>query len=82
MYSKQKLGQEFHELSKEHPIEIRMRKSQADATKTLKEVYMERSKRKLRALKAFARTQRRKSLAETVATNISQKSLEQVENKG
>ncbi len=53
--TKLKQGDEFHELSDDHPIQKKMASTRSTADTTLNEVYIERSKKKLRILRAFVK---------------------------
>ena len=53
--TKMKQGEEFHELADDHPIQLKMTSTTSDMKKTLNEVYVERSRKKLRILRAFVK---------------------------
>ena len=53
--TKLKQGEDFHELSNDHPIQKKIAMSIHESDRTLNEVYIERSRKKLRVLRAFVR---------------------------
>ncbi len=53
--TKMKQGDEFHELSEDHPIQMKIASTKPASSTTLNEVYIERSKKKLRILRAFVK---------------------------
>jgi voltage-dependent calcium channel L type alpha-1D len=51
----EKVGDEFIDLSDDHPLQRRLKATAKDSDRTLNELYIEKSKKKLRVLRAFAR---------------------------
>ena len=53
--TKMKQGNEFQELTDDHPIQMRIASTRKEGQQTLNEVYKEKSKMKLRVLRAFVK---------------------------
>jgi hypothetical protein len=51
----ERVGDAFIDLSDDHPLQRRLRATTIDSDRTLNEFYIEKSKKKLRVLRAFAR---------------------------
>ena len=68
--TKLKQGEEFHELSDDHPIQVKMALTRSDDDKTLNEVLVERSKKKLRILRAFVRARVKPETIPEQATSV------------
>lgn len=56
--TKKKQGDDFHELADDHPVQLRMASTMSEDDKTLNEILMERSRKKLRILRAFVSSQK------------------------
>lgn len=53
-FLRQKLGEEFDELSEDHPLQLKFKATgSSPSLRTLNDVFLERSKKKLRVLRAI-----------------------------